>query len=616
MKAIRFTEGPALVLAGPGSGKTFVTVERIRHLLTHHKVEPEHILVITFTRAAALEMQERFFKLMESSKPAVWFGTFHAIFYYILRQSSQYRDYTILTETEKRKLLRKILSVHRQFVSVREEDHENLLKEISRYKNRQGRFTEETEKEKEGNNLSALPAEIKREDFEFLCMEYQKYLREFHKMDFDDMGILCEELLTKEEKTRRLWQEQFQYILVDEFQDIGPLQYRLIRLLSSPQNNLFVVGDDDQSIYRFRGASPLSMQQFQRDYPSCEKILLNVNYRCHESVVQVAQTMISENKERFAKQVTANHKTGDGFVCRIFKTREDEQTFWKEEFQRQQQEQKLERTAILCRTNLECTLQSRFLDENRIPYTMREPPKSRFDHFVLQDILTYLLLGDGNRERKNFLRIMNRPVRYIRRESLRSEVVRREEWLAYYKGTSEMQKEIGNLFACLDMLRKMKPYLAVRYIRNVVGYDRYLKEKYSGETVMEYLRIAEEFQEFARSFESIREVLAYCVREEEDVREQKKKFYQHSGEQKEKRGVQIMTIHASKGLEFDCVCIPSCEEGNIPSKKSKEERELEEERRMFYVAMTRARYRLLVTAVKSENGREQPSRFLEKLQEM
>ena len=138
MKAIRFTEGPALVLAGPGSGKTFVTVERIRHLLTHHKVEPEHILVITFTRAAALEMQERFFKLMESSKPAVWFGTFHAIFYYILRQSSQYRDYTILTETEKRKLLRKILSVHRQFVSVREEDHENLLKEISRYKNRQG----------------------------------------------------------------------------------------------------------------------------------------------------------------------------------------------------------------------------------------------------------------------------------------------------------------------------------------------------------------------------------------------------------------------------------------------------------------------------------------------
>lgn len=614
MRAIRFTQGPALVLAGPGSGKTFVTVERIRHLLTHHKVEPEHILVITFTRAAALEMQERFFKLMESTKPAVWFGTFHAIFYYILRQSSQYRDYTILTETEKRKLLRKILSMHRRFVSVREEDHENLLKEISRYKNRQGRFGEEAEEEQK--NLSALPADIKQEDFVFLCTEYQKYLREFHKMDFDDMGILCEELLTKEEKTRRLWQGQYQYILVDEFQDIGPLQYRLIRLLSAPQNNLFVVGDDDQSIYGFRGASPLSMQQFQRDYPSCECILLNVNYRCHESVVQAAQNMISENKERFSKQVTANHKTGDGIACRIFKTREDEQVFWKEEFQRQQREQKLERTAILCRTNLDCTLQSRFLDENNIPYTMKEPPKSRFDHFVVQDILTYLTLGDGNRERRNFLRIMNRPVRYIRRESLQNETVQREEWLAYYKGTAEMEREIGNLFRSLDMLKRMKPCLAVRYIRNVIGYDRYLKEKYSGETVMEYLRIAEEFQEFARSFKNVREILAYCAREEEEVREQKKEFYQHKGEQKEKRGVQIMTIHASKGLEFDCVCIPSCEEGNIPSKKSKEEKELEEERRMFYVAMTRAKYKLMITAVKSENGREQPSRFLEKLPEV
>lgn len=609
IEAIRFTQGPAMILAGPGSGKTFVTVERICYLITHHHIDPSDILVITFTKAAAREMQERFFRRMGKERPPVRFGTFHAIFYYILRQSAQYRDYTILTETEKRKLLRKILSMHKQFVSVREEDYENLIKEIGRYKNGQEHFGEQ----KELTEPSALPAEIKQEDFVFLCTEYQKYLREFRKMDFDDIGILCENLLTEDDETRRFWQAQFQYILVDEFQDIGPLQYRLVRTLSMPQDNLFVVGDDDQSIYGFRGACPLSMQQFQQDYPSCVQILLNVNYRCHESIVNAAQTMISENKERFSKQVIANHKTGAGFCCQIFQTREAEQIFWKEKFQKLMQEQKLDRTVVLCRTNLECTIQSRFLEKNRIPYRLKEPPRSRFEHFVIQDIITYLILGDGNRERRYFLRIINRPVRYLHRESLQSEIVRREELLVYYKGIAEMAKAIDSLFHGLEMLNKMKPSLAVRYIRNVVGYDRYLKEKYGGETLKDYLRIADEFQDFACSFGSIHELLACCAREEEEIREQRKEFYQHNREDKEKQGVQIMTVHASKGLEFDCVCIPACEEGSIPSKKSKEEREIEEERRMFYVAITRAKYELIITAVKSENGREKPSGFLEKM---
>lgn len=323
-KAISHTDGPAMVLAGPGSGKTFVTVHRIRRLITSQGIDPAHILVITFTKAAALEMQQRFFRLMGEENLPVRFGTFHAVFYHILKQSAQYRNYTIITETEKRKLVRDIIHNHKRFVYLQEEDIEEILTAVSRYKIKtaemqngsagaDGRKAERAEEEKTGE-LSGMPEfqKMKREDFLFLYEEYQSWLAEFFKFDFDDLMTSCLWLLQNDAETLAEWQAQFRYILVDEFQDISPIQYEIIRLLAAPENNLFVVGDDDQSIYGFRGASPDSMKRFLADFPQAKQILLDVNFRCHEAIVSAALRVIAENVNRIPKEIFRCMRKGRG----------------------------------------------------------------------------------------------------------------------------------------------------------------------------------------------------------------------------------------------------------------------------------------------------------------
>ena len=316
-------DGPAMVLAGPGSGKTFVTVHRIRRLITSRGVDPAHILVITFTKAAALEMQQRFFRLMGEENLPVRFGTFHAVFYHILKQSAQYREYTIITETEKRKLVRDIIHNHKRFAYLQEEDIEEILTAVSRFKigKTEGKLletensasggwasetSERTWQDKAGNGT------VEQADFQFLYKEYQGWLAEISKFDFDDLMTSCLRLLRDDAETLAQWQSQFRYILVDEFQDISPVQYEIIRLLAAPENNLFVVGDDDQSIYGFRGASPDCMKRFLTDYARAKQILLDVNFRCHGDIVQAAAKVIAENESRIPKEICPAHEDGTG----------------------------------------------------------------------------------------------------------------------------------------------------------------------------------------------------------------------------------------------------------------------------------------------------------------
>ena len=319
-EAIKHADGPAMVLAGPGSGKTFVTVHRIRRLITSQGVDPAHILVITFTKAAALEMQERFFRLMEKEDIPVRFGTFHAVFYHILRQSAQYRGYTIITEKEKRKLIRDIIHDHRRFAYLQEEDIEEILTAVSRYKIKtaeEKRGLPGTEKNEADRDKVPEIQKMKREDFLFLFEEYQSWLAEFFKFDFDDLMTVCLRLLQEDVSLLAVWQAQFRYILVDEFQDISPIQYEIIRLLAAPENNLFVVGDDDQSIYGFRGASPDSVKRFLADHAQARQILLDVNFRCHGDIVGAAAKVISENESRIPKEISSRHEEGEGLrICR------------------------------------------------------------------------------------------------------------------------------------------------------------------------------------------------------------------------------------------------------------------------------------------------------------
>lgn len=599
-KAISHTTGPAMIIAGPGSGKTYVTVHRIQHLITHHDIDPAHILVITFTKAAAMEMQQRFFQITKPLKPPVWFGTFHAVFYHILQQSAQYRGYTIIKESEKRKLIHNIVRIHKRFAYIKEEDYANLLQLISRRKN-----MPDTEQ------LICPFSDMTQEDLAFLIMEYQKYLTELQQMDFDDIMIYCESLLMYNEDVLQQWQEQFQYILVDEFQDIAPVQYRIMRLLAGKKNNIFIVGDDDQSIYRFRGASPSNMQQFLRDYPEAEQITLNVNYRCHKEISNAALAVVSENRDRFVKQIEAVHSNGEGLQCQIFDSEENEQQYLVHSLRKQQQESTLNNTAIICRTNYECALWAQTLEQGKIPYHLKEVPSNLFSHFVIKDITTYLELAAGCRKRSMFLRIMNKPVRYIRRDSLMTEEISEQDWKYYYSDIPLIQSAIDRLFRNLENIHEMKPYLAIRYIRNIVGYDSYLQDKYGAAQCKELLRIADDFQKMAKQFATYAEIKEYIQKYEEMLKHQKTNAIE-SGDV-DQNCVELLTMHASKGLEFDNVYLPGCMEGKIPSAKAVTELDVEEERRMFYVAMTRARKSLYISAVKGKTGKEKPSRFLKSI---
>lgn len=589
-EAIDHTVGPACVLAGPGSGKTFVTTRRIHRLITQEGVEPSQILVITFTKAAALEMQERFFLLM-GERPPVYFGTFHALFYYILRQSARYRGYTIITETEKRKLIREILQMHGQFGLLQEEDIEELLGAISRQKTVTG---------EEAIQLRKLSAA----DFQIFMKEYQEYLASFEKFDFDDLMNACLMLLREDSGCLSKWQAQFAYILIDEFQDISPVQYEIMKLLAAPQDNLFIVGDDDQSIYGFRGATPDSVQRFLADYENAKQILLDVNFRCHKEIVAAAGAVIRENGNRLPKEILASHEEGEGTFFWKKEGEEDVGAAVSQALQEEQQAGRLGDCALICRRNFDCGMWAQTLQGAQIPYALQEKPKDRFAHFVIRDIRAYLALGQGELLRRHFLRIMNRPLRYFKRESMPEEQVSWEELLSYYQGNDRLKERVRRMRREVEGLFRMRLPLQIHYIRKAMRYEAWLQEKYGSERAKELARVGEEFEEFSRQFVSLREMNDYISQYREVIKNPKT----------DENGVKILTMHASKGLEFPIVYLPDCNEGKIPLDKSVTPEQIEEERRMFYVAMTRAKRKLCLFCYKGKTGRDAPSRFLKPLQ--
>ena len=599
-RAIMHTVGPAQIFAGPGSGKTYVTVHRIKHLVTQMGIDPSHILVITFTKAAALEMQERFFRLMEPERPPVRFGTFHAVFYHILKQSTQYRGYSIITESEKKKLIRQIMHLHQRFACIQEEDLEELIACVNTYQETNSVKTPSVQK-------------IKEEDVVFLAREYGSYLQEFHQMDFGGIIRHCRSLLKDNPDQLALWQAQFQFILIDEFQDISPDQYEIIRLLAAPEHNIFIVGDDDQSIYGFRGASPDSMQSFMQDYPDANRIFLDVNYRCNKQIVDAAGKVVSENRKRVEKMIRAVHENGQGFCLKILESEAAQTEYVLQKLREKKERAELKQCAMICRTNYDCAMWAQNLNKCGIPFSMKEKPQNPFEHFVIRDIMAYLALADGKHIRKHFLRIMNRPVRYLKRESVPEENVTMGGILAYYQASPVLQTEVRKLFSDLDNLKGKKLHLQIHYIRKVIGYDRYLKEKYGAEKSQELIQVVVDFQNLSEKYSTYTDLNDYISQYTEILQKTKKDNTEEvlgEGDEEVRKGIRLMTMHASKGLEFDTVFLPDCQEGKTPYAKSKTADEIEEERRMFYVAMTRAKKELLITAYKGISGKDMPSRFL------
>ena len=600
-RAIRYTVGAAQVFAGPGSGKTYVTVHRIRHLITQQGIDPSQILVITFTKAAALEMQERFFRLMEPERPPVRFGTFHAVFYHILKQSAQYRDYSIITESEKKKLIYQIIHMHRRFACIQEEDLEELILAVNAYQS-------------SSNAGSPSVRKITEEDIAFLCREYEAYLQEFKLMDFGGIIRHCHCLLTGNSEVLSLWQSQFRFIMIDEFQDISPEQYEIIKLLAAPENNLFIVGDDDQSIYGFRGASPDSMRIFMEDFPDADRLFLDVNYRCGGQIVDAACRVITENTNRVEKRISAAHKDGAGFRLRIFENEAEEEAYVVRKLKYKLELGELDECAMICRTNYDCAIWAQNLHKAGIPFFVKESPSNPFEHFVIRDIMAYLAMAHGELYRRHFLRIMNRPVRYFKRDSVPDEHISENSMLSYYRNAPSLQQEVRRFFRDLGSMSKKSLHLQIHYIRKVIGYDKYLYDKYGGDKAEELVRTAVNFQQLTEhyeTFEELNDYISQCSEALQNTRNRRENSGKQIGEtDNEEKGIRLMTMHASKGLEFDTVYLPDCQEGKIPSAKSQTPDAIEEERRMFYVAMTRAKQELCIMAYKGKSGKDKPSRFL------
>ena len=553
MEAVTHKDKPCMVLAGPGSGKTTVITKRIEYLIQKHKVKAEEILVITFSKAAAKEMKERFARLQPEQHFPVTFGTFHGIYYGILKWAYRLNADNIFSEEQKFQLLRQIV----ERLNIDMDDEKDFLQgisgEISNIKNNR-------------LNLSEYHS-INCQDNVFvqLFQAYEKERKAVRKIDFDDMLVLTYELFQKRPDILKLWQEKFKYILVDEFQDVNQVQYDVVRMLAEPENNLFIVGDDDQSIYQFRGAKPEIMLGFQNDYPEAKKIVLDVNYRSTKSIVNAAGRVIVHNQKRYPKQIITTNEQGIPVHIQEVKHPIEESKYVVKQIQEAQKNGvSAKDIAVLFRTNMEARTLIETCMEYNVPFQMKEHIPNLYEHFIAKNLITYMKMAMGDRSRTAFLSIMNRPNRYFHRDCVQKGQVSFEELRKYYEEKDWMLDRIDQMELDFRILQRMAPYGAIQYIRKHIAYDEFLAEyAYARKIKLEDLQeVMKEIEERAKEFRSIEEWFAHIDSYTEEIQRQKEFAKQNPD------AVSFMTMHGSKGLEFHTVFVIGANEGISPYKKA------------------------------------------------
>lgn len=596
LQAIHHYRGACMTLAGPGSGKTAVITERTRNLITEYHVNPANILVITFTKAAAVEMRTRFEQLMGEKHYPVTFGTFHAVYFSILKHAYHYNAGNIIREEQKYALMKEIVTRHHLEYEDEAEFISAVSGEISMLKNTGIAVA---------NYYSTNCAEGV---FRKIYSEYHEYLYQHKLIDFDDMLVYTYELFSERKDILSAWQKKYRYILIDEFQDINKIQYDIVKMLAAPENNLFVVGDDDQSIYRFRGAKPEIMLHFPDDYPEGKQILLDTNYRSQSNIVDASLNLISYNKERFPKDIKAAVEAENSVEFAVFQTqREQNLRIIRDIEERLEHGGSYQEFAVLFRTNTQPQLLMEQLLEYNIPFCTKDHIPNLYEHWIAKDIFAYIRIAQGSRARSDFLQIMNRPKRYISRNSLDEDMVAFDAWEWFYEEQPWVAERIRQLEHDIKMLERMSPYAAINYIRHGIGYDEFCKEYAEYRRIREddLFDILEELQDSAKGYKNYEAWLLHI----EEYTEELKKIYEEQNQKKE--GVALATLHGSKGLEYDNVYLIDVNEGTMPYKKAVLDSEIEEERRMFYVGMTRAKRKLHLFSTKQVNHREaEISRFI------
>lgn len=590
IQAISHMDGPAMVLAGPGSGKTTVITHRIKNLIEKAEVRPENILVVTFTKAAAISMQKRFSTLMNGGKgQLVTFGTFHSVFYKILRKSRRYEATEILSERQKTDYIREIIGRYGISSNDISELSQNIINDIGNIK---------------GNMLNAQeyePSCCKKEDFIKVYNAYNLELKKDGKMDFDDILRECYLLLCENHTILEQWRELYKYILIDEFQDINRIQMNIIELLASPLNNIFVVGDDDQSIYGFRGARPEIMIEFKDYYPEAELIVLNVNYRSTQSIINVAGRVIENNKNRLDKCAHANNNKDFQPDIRKFRNQVEELKFVVSKIKEyENQGISLSEMAILVRNNSQIQEISSFLKNRKIEAESGKHRSNIYNGMVAKDILSYVrgaLKFDGTYFNEDLIYVLNKPQRYISRQVVLSVNMNISAVRRIYS-----KNNIDSFLFHIEMIRKLPPQAALSYIRKGAGYEEYLR-LYAIENNIPMSGLLKQLEQLAQECSKFNTLEQWINSIDSAQNSEGQNFGKKSSvEGGTNNRINIMTMHSSKGLEFKAVFIVDANQGIIPTSKALRERDFEEERRLFYVAITRAIDYLNVYAVEERLG--------------
>ena len=594
-QAIMHKDGPMMVLAGPGSGKTTVITHRVQYLTKEYGIDPGDILVITFTRAAAEEMRERY-EALTGGGSRVTFGTFHSIFFRILKLAYRYTADNIVREEQQMQFVRELAQAGGLEPEDENEFAASILSEISSVKGERIALEHYYSK----NCPDAV--------FRQLYAGYEEKMRRAGLIDFDDMMVLCLELFTERKDILSAWQRRYRYILIDEFQDINRLQYEIVRILAKPEDNLFIVGDDDQSIYRFRGAKPEIMLGFERDYPGAGRILLDMNYRSTEEIVAPALRLIGENQKRFSKAIHTTGRHGKNVITKLWQDPGEENLAIAREIQLYLQSGvRPGDIAVLYRTNAGPRFLMEKLMEYNLPFRTRDTVPNLYEHWISRNILTYIRIAMGSRAREDILQVINRPKRYISRDAMPDETVSFEKMKAFYAEKDWIAERIESLEGDLRAIARMSPLAAVNYIRQGMGYDEYLIEYAAFRRMRpeELLETADELKESAAGFKTFDEWFAHIEAYKEEL------LRQAAQRRTETDAITLATMHSAKGLEFPIVYILDANEGITPHSRAMLDEDMEEERRLFYVAMTRAKTRLHVYAVRERyHKKAEVSRFV------
>jgi len=592
-------DGPMMVLAGPGSGKTTVIIHRVDYLIKEKHINPRNILVITFTKAATEEMRKRFEGLAGEGGAGVTFSTFHALFYRIIRSRHNLAPNALLSDGERNGAIKRLITA--MGVEADDELVQSVCNEISKLKNDLI----------EPQNYN--PASLGADEFLGVVKAYEAYKNENGRLDFDDMLSRCYGALAAEPALKEQWSRQYPFVLVDEFQDINRVQFEGLRLLTEQNRNIFVVGDDDQSIYKFRGARPEFLLHFPQIFPDAQKIVLQTNYRSTDQIISLCNRIILLNQQRYHKDIVGTGR-GGGPPVLISPQDINDEARQIGQIILSLGDTPREQIAVVYRTNIQARA---FVDacmNLRIPFQVRDEMPSVYQHWIARDILAYFQLALNPEDNRAMERVANKPKRYLSKDLIAR--AKKQGGILYaLLNTNLAQRwqlaKVEELVYHLAALRKRGAHDAIVYLRRNVGYNDYIRENaaYHKWPLAPLLETLQELEEAAKEHKTLADFMAHA----EAVRQRttKPEYGAENSAGPARGGVVLTTMHSAKGLEFDTVFVAGAVEGVIPHERCRAPQEIEEERRLFYVALTRAKTRLYISVMKNRYEEEaEPTRFL------